>query len=233
MLAVLLALGLAWPLRLSAATSVATTATTSRIGVRTWLSEEVGLNDKKLKNALDVCEVNDIEYLEDLLNMHNDGTLRAAGFRAATISKINKALDSRNVKATSATNDHVTDGQHWASQAEGRAANVAAPPLDPMELLRGDKRLLDVLPMDDLQDHVEAEVSKRRRLQGPAPSPPQTCFNLGDLEFMEPYIGVRFCARGIQNMFEINWWCNYVTCPETFEADGGHGFMGSTSRRRD
>ena len=155
MLAVLLALGLAWPLRLSAATSVATTATTSRIGVRTWLSEEVGLNDKKLKNALDVCEVNDIEYLEDLLNMHNDGTLRAAGFRAATISKINKALDS--IKATSATNDHVTDGQHRASQTEGRAANVAAPPLDPMELLRGNhKRLLDVLPMDDLQDHVEA-----------------------------------------------------------------------------
>ena len=81
---------LRWPLELSAATSAR--ATTNRIDdfdVRAWLREEVGITGRTLKFALDVCKVKDIEGPKDLFNMHNDGTLAAAGFAAVALSKTN------------------------------------------------------------------------------------------------------------------------------------------------
>jgi hypothetical protein len=68
--------------------------------ISVWLKEGARLSDKKLENALTVCQEGEIEEVGDLHNMLADDTLIIAGFKSATLSNIKIALGSKIVIPT-------------------------------------------------------------------------------------------------------------------------------------
>lgn len=59
-----------------------------------WLSGVAGIKGKRLLDALGVCQMEDIECVEDLRYMHTVNKLHRIGFSDRTLEQVAKALSS-------------------------------------------------------------------------------------------------------------------------------------------